>query len=149
MPVRGAEQFRELGRRLKEAGDEGGVLRRELLRSIRDATELLPEEIVASALNTLPRRGGLAARVAASKISRSTKLTGARAGVKITAENKDHINVMDQGFVRHPLFGNRSRWYREAVKPGWWSKPIEARGPRAKELIEEAMQKTKESIERL
>lgn len=147
--VRGSEQFRDLGRRLKEAGDEGGVLRRELLRSCEDATSLLREELVASALNTLPHRGGLAAVVAGSKISTQRRLTGSRAGVRVVTENEHHINTMDKGTVRHPLFGNRSKWFTEAVRPGWWSRPIDERGPRAKEKIEEAMQRTKESIERL
>lgn len=147
--VRGDAQLAALGRRLKEAGEDGGTLRREMLAAIRDATELLPEELVASALNTLPQRGGLAARVATSKITRSTRLSARRAGVTIKAEHKDHINSMDKGHVRHPLFGDRKHWYTEAVKPGWWTRPIEASGPRSRERIQEAMQRTKEAIERL
>lgn len=146
--VRGAEQFRELGRRLKEEGDRGKGLRRELFAAINDATVLLKEELVASALDTLPHRGGIGAVIAASRFTTSKRLAGNKAGVSIKATNPHSIGTIDRGRLRHPLFGNREHWYTQAVKPGWWSNPTRKRGPVARRDIEKAMETVKERIER-
>lgn len=146
MPVRGANQFRELAERLYSS-DRYDWTAEQFTKAIKESTVLLREEIIASALNTLPKRGGLAALVAGSEISQTMRRSGKRAGVTIRAKNKNHINSMDLGFVRHPLFGNRNKWYREAVNPGWWTKPTQASAPRVRAEIEAAMEIVKQRIE--
>lgn len=108
---------------------------------------LLKEELIASALNTLPHRGGLDRVVADSRITQTVRNTGRRAGVTIRAANKHHIDSIDKGIVRHPLFGNRNKWFEEAVKPGWWTRPTEASGTRVREEILKAMEVVKQRIE--
>ena len=31
------------------------------------------------------------------------------------------LQRLDDGRLRHPLFGDRGHWYSQPVKPGWWS----------------------------
>lgn len=34
------------------------------------------------------------------------------------------LNRMNDGRLRHPLFGRRGHWYPQAVTPGWWDKAM-------------------------
>lgn len=117
--------LRDLGLRFKEAGDEGKGLKRELLRTIREAGKPAIADVRASALGQLPRRGGLAQRVADSKFATQTRLGAKTAGVRIVGKSKFKIQFMDKGTVRHPVFGNRRAWVLQSVRPNWFDKTIE------------------------
>lgn len=119
----GAEQLGKLGRRLKEAGDK--EVRRELFKALNRATKKPKAEARLRALQTLPKRGGLAARVAASRFSTRNRTTRTGDAVlQIVARNPDNIRSIDKGRVRHPVFGHRDRWVAQPVKPGWFSIPM-------------------------
>lgn len=34
------------------------------------------------------------------------------------------LRSLDQGRLRHPLFGNRGHWYQQKVPKGWWTKSL-------------------------
>ena len=120
--ITGADQLKRLGAEFKAAG--AGGLRKEMLAEFRaEAAPLIQAERV-SALEILPRRGGLGARVARSKIRAANRLSGSSVGMRITANNSISLRQVDAGTVRHPLFGNRGHWYSEPVTPGWFDKPF-------------------------
>lgn len=56
--------------------------------------------------------------------------TGANPGVVLTAVAASgrpiNLSALDQGKLRHPLFGNKSHWYPQQVAAGWWSNPMQA-----------------------
>lgn len=143
--VVGAEQFQTLAKRLKTAGRAD--LRRELYQGINRAMRPARAAVRASALATLPSRGGLATRVANSKYRVSRRTTGSSVGIKLIATNRYDIGKMDRGRLTHPLFGNRRYWYEQAVRPGWWSQPVRALAPDARREIITAMNNIKEKIE--
>lgn len=143
--VRGADQFVALARRLKEAGEVD--LNRELYKGINDATLLLKEELAASALNTLPHRGGLGRVISESRITISKRSVGKTAGIRVKASSGHDIGAIDRGRVRHPLFGDKSHWYEQAVKPGWWSTPTGRSGLAARRGVDQAMENIKQKIE--
>lgn len=106
-------------------GDRG--LRIALQRNLRLATAPLLPEIKQSALDTLPRGGGLAARVAGAKLSTSISL-GRTVRVSIKAKGVQgsmDVKSMNLGRVRHPVFGNRSVWYTQQIRPNWFTAPVE------------------------
>lgn len=139
--VVGWEDFIEFGRKLKKAGN--GQLQREVNQGIVRAVRPLQAKVRASARETLPRRGGLAAT-----ISRSSMRTQRRAsGIRFTTTHRHDIRAMDRGRLRHPLFGNRERWYSQAVEPGWWSDPINASGQRVRAEIEVALINIRNQVE--
>ena len=83
----------------------------------------------ASRGGTTSRVESLASRVANAKYTVKV-LTGANPGVVLQATGssgrKINLQALDDGTVRHPLFGNKSHWYPESVKVGWWSEPMQA-----------------------
>ncbi len=149
----GAEQFFALSRRLKVAGDKD--LRRELYRGLNRAMKPLITEVRASALETLPKTGGLAAEIAGSKM-RTQRRTGAKSvGVKLIVTGPTlgsmgrgrDIGAINRGRLRHPLFGDRHHWYLQTVTPGWFSKPTDSSGPAVREQLLVAMKTVADKIE--
>lgn len=134
------ERFSSLPNRLREAASSS--LRRELDQALTRSVRDLPQALRASAVSTLPRRGGLGELTARTPIKISHLTSGSSVSVRVTASPRrglSDIARLDRGSVRHPLFGRRSRWYTETVSPGWWAKPIDAVATKARSEIEQAM----------
>ena len=118
--VRGAEQLAELSKRLKQLGDKD--LQRELSKGITQAMKPVRPALRKSARETLPRKGGLNKRVARAKITTRRN----RQGVRLQAGGpRSQVDELDKGRFRHPVFGDRSEWVYQPVKPGWWTRPTD------------------------
>jgi hypothetical protein len=141
---RGAEDLDRLGKRLKAMGDGG--LRSELLAGIRKAAKPLPQAVRASALEKLPQRGGLAARIAGSRMSTRTRLSGNNVGVRFEAKGVYNLRRMDRGQVRHMAFGNPKSWHTQEIPEGWFSQPIEDIAPDVRDDVNEAMSNVADKI---
>lgn len=158
------DDLKLLMRRLKEAGNRG--LSRELNKSITQAVMPLKKELPKSARRRLPRRGGLAERVATSKITVSKR----NFAVRLIMKNAYELKKMDDpGVIRHPVFPRRSRiqrvtgrnrgssrlnvnrkkwaWESQRIRKGWASDPMNATKAQAKQEIEDAMQRVFRQIE--
>lgn len=122
--VKGADQLAALAKQLKAAGDKG--LQKELYAGINRAAKPVVQEIRKSANGgKIPRRGGLAAAVGKSSIRTQRRVSSTRtAGVRIVATNKFSLYHLNQGIVRHPVFGKGQVVQR--IQPGFWSDPTEA-----------------------
>lgn len=78
-------------------------------------------------LGTLAQSESLAERVAAARFP--VKMIGGRhPTIRITATAKGNKKVdlesLDDGDLRHPLFGNRKHWYAQRVPSGWFTTPM-------------------------
>lgn len=124
--VQGAQQFRDLALRCKAADK---ALMTELRKGVGKAVRPLGEQIRAEVPAAMP--SGYAPVLSRSLRHRVSTRTGvANFGVSLTtfAEGKSdrrRVVAMDRGSLRHPLFGNRNRWYATRVRPGFWSRPVE------------------------
>lgn len=66
----------------------------------------------------------------AKAIMKRNRLTGQQVGVEIRVSKgkmppsmANIPSAAQRGMIRHPLFGDTSQWYGQAVMPaGWWSK---------------------------
>jgi hypothetical protein len=123
--VEGGAQLREVSLRLRAAGEVG--LKREMYAAIRVATQPAKDAVRASALATMPKSGGANVQIAGKKIISSTLIGPRSAGVRLKMRNQSQLN---SGQLRHPRFGDRSRWFTTNVPPGFWTRPLEAMRPR-------------------
>jgi hypothetical protein len=114
--LKGPEDLARLSRVLKAVGDKD--LQRELSKAIQAAMLPVREELPRSA-QRLPRRGGLAARVAASKTRIQRRNTGRAVGVRLRVDNEDNIRRIDKGTVRHPVFGRWRADPTDAARPAF------------------------------
>lgn len=125
LQITGADKFAAVAKALKKAGDK--ELQKELYSSINRATKPMRAEAKKSAERNLPRAGGLNKRVSRARMT-TRRRTGKNPGVRIVAKGMDQLALMDQGHVRHPVYGDRKRWVNQPIPDakGWFTEPMEA-----------------------
>lgn len=139
-----AAQFRSVSIRLKEADRSLMLLTR---RNIRAAVAPVIPAVRESARSSLPRSGGLNERVAATKIAVGISTSRRSAGVRLkmgqgTGRGRRHMNEINAGSVRHPLYGNREHWYTTPVEPGFFDRPVKAAQPAVAEACMAALRES-------
>src|SRR6266702_3963762 len=122
--TRGADKLARVSAALRAAGDKD--LQRELRRAMSRTTKPLRKAARDGALQILPHRGGLDEHVASTaRIATRVTANSSGARLRITGTSRDNLRRMDEeGIVRHPLFGNRKRWFDERIRPGWFTNPL-------------------------
>ena len=141
------EEFRRLARALKTAGEID--LRKHLTRQMQAAAKPLIPQARAAARRDLPRRGGLAERVAGAPM-RVTARTGQRdPGVRVIVGKRrgSGARAANAGTVRHPVFGT-DRWVSQEVTPGWFTQTMEDGAPTVRPGVEQAIRDTLDEIVR-
>lgn len=133
--IEGAEQLTLLARKLRDATKE---LRSELYRGINRAAKPLKQDVRESALKILPSRGGLAKRVAKSKIATKRRMSGVGAGVRLVGTSGYDIGSINRGRVRHLTYGHQP-WVNQTVPTGFWTQPLTAGAPKVAKEIQEVM----------
>lgn len=135
----GAEQLADVARRCKEAGDK--ELRRDLMRGINRSLKPAKAAVKAAALRELPRRGGLNRVIATSRIGSRSRTGGRNPAVFLTGKKAGHdLRSVDRGRLRHPVFGNKSVWVTQEIKPGWWSRTLQDQAPRVRREVVDVLE---------
>lgn len=136
--VYGQEHMRALRRQMEKAGQ--GDLRAELSASLRQAAVPLARAVDEAIPQYLPRRGGLAREVQGMTIEPVVGVTASTVRLKLRgrSEGRD-VRRMDAGTVRHPVYGNRSTWVSQPVKPGFWTKTLAKQGSKVRKAIDDAL----------
>lgn len=111
--------------------DDGREFRAELRAGIKLASSPLLRAVQHSALDTLPKHGGLNAWVARARYSTSVVMSGNRVGIRVKGTKSGHdLEAVDAGEVRHPVFGKwRAGVPPTRVEPGYFTKPMLASAP--------------------
>jgi hypothetical protein len=122
LEIEGADKLRIVTRALKQFGDKD--LSRGVYRGLNRATIPLRADARRSAATVLPQRGGLADRVAKSRMT-TRRRAGRNPGISIQAKGMPQLRAMDRGVVRHPVYG-RGPWVTQRITPGWFTDPMEA-----------------------
>ncbi|MFE9738810.1 hypothetical protein [Streptomyces sp. NPDC006477] len=162
--ITGTGQLIELSRSLRAAG--GPRLQQNFSRRIRRAAEPLHRDMQQTIRN-LPissqgrkagSRGGpspttrpLRATIAgAVKISvRASSNPGARIWVDRSALPSDLRGMaaaLNEGRIRHPVFGNRRRWVQQNTTPLWWENTVRAHTPRMQAEVARVLDDVRRSI---
>lgn len=142
LQVEGDDDLRRLGAELKQLGDK--QFRTEVFRGLSRAVKPLRQTALKSPhlVPGLPRRGGLAATLAAGLKGRGgvkskRKLSGRNVGISISGSSSGHdISAMNRGRLRHPVWGRqRGIWVNQSITPGFWDRPLVQEAPKAREDI--------------
>lgn len=137
----------ELQRRLRAAGHEN--IRASMQRRLRHAAEPLHDDLQSTIrgldISSQGRRGRpggpspttrpLRATIAeAIRISvRTSGNPGARIWLdkgRMPPDLKSVPDRLNEGRLRHPVFGNRRRWAQQTATPLWWDKTVRQHTPR-------------------
>lgn len=142
LEVRGAEKLAQVSRALRQSGDK--QLKKDLTRALREAAKPMVADARQAAKERLPHRGGLADRVARSRITVRVRTSGRQVGVRIVANGpKDqggvpvNIRALNAGKFRHPVYARGAdrekwAWVEQDIRPGWFDEPLTRRGPRVR-----------------
>lgn len=153
----GRAQLRELAARLKDAGEEGQGLRKELLKQLEAAAKPLAREI-GSAARLRPYMPDRYADVLAADLSvKISRQLSQNPRVLVTARGREHkrkVVQLEDGVIVHPVFaqGVRRSWIWKngrqtaGMKPGWFSDPVQAAGPDVRERALEAVAETMRKV---
>lgn len=164
--VIGTGQLLDLQAKLRRAGHEN--IRQSMQRRIRRAAEPLRDDLqnsirslsISSQGRGAGKRGGrspttrpLRASIAAA--IRISVRTGGNPGAKVwldRARLPDDIpvglvNRINEGRIRHPVFGNRRRWAQQNATPLWWDKTVRAHQPRITREVERVVDDVRRRLE--
>jgi glycerol-3-phosphate O-acyltransferase len=150
--IRGLQDLARLSHALREAGDEGKGLKRELYKGLNRETKQVRKEMRDAIGPALPHRGGLA-----DEVQRTTRFTmtvnssAANIGVRIRARGKHAIRRMNNtGTFRHPVFGNRDVWVNQSagVEKDFLDKPFEKSRPELRNAVLLTIARTRAQIYR-
>jgi hypothetical protein len=145
--VTGGAELRYVAGRLRKAAARD--LTRELRAGQRQAFRPLEPEIKLEAAATLPGAyGPLMARAVKVSLRRSAgAVYAARIYARGRAAKRD-VRAVNAGTLRHPLFGNRTRWFTTRVRRGFVDRPADRVMDRVLEESAQAAQKVLTSIAR-
>jgi len=122
----GADKFGAVAKALREAPKD---LRRESYVAMARAVKPLTQAVKDATATYMPSAYG--AEVARTIRVRTRRRGGMNAGITLvgTAKTKSgkvrEFVRLNEGRLRHPLFGNRGFWYDQRIKPGFWDQPLE------------------------
>jgi hypothetical protein len=144
--IQGADQLARLAKQLREAGAKD--LQAELGKAINRATKPIKADIRQSLKENLPKRGGLAKRAAASRLTTRRRTAAKTAGVRIVAKGTLSLYHLNQGQVRHRKDGKIDGGKVQSIAPGVWDKPAEAALPEVRRELVAAMDAVAKKIVR-
>lgn len=156
----------ELSRRLRAAGGEN--IRSSMHRRIRRAAEPLRDDLqdairglnISSQGRAAGKRGGpspttrpLRASIAAA--IRISVRAGARPGARVWVDKgrlppditMGVVNRLNEGRLRHPVFGNKRRWVQQNATPLWWDKTVRRHTPRMEREVARVLDDVRRRIE--
>ena len=148
----GAAEFRALAQRLKDAGEKG--LRRELTKAIQEAVKPLKDDILDPAhLEPHMPDNYVPALLRDLKVTTFSR-AGLDAGVSVRVEartprgNYRQVVKLEEGSIRHPLFGDRERWFTQfkGMRAGFFSEPVRQHGPQIRDAAVAAMHDVAQKI---
>jgi hypothetical protein len=101
-------------------------------KGIRSGIAPVRKAVRATAVESLPSRGGLNQWVAKTRINLNVRVGSSSARVRITggrnsAGGQSDINAIDRGRVRAPSWGRKGRddWHTQSVDPGFFTETID------------------------
>ncbi len=113
-------------------------------RRIRAILEPLKEEVKSSASESLPRSGGFAADIAASRFTTGIN----QSGVVFKMKDQYSLKKIDEGRLRHPVFGRmKDPWVMQPIHNHFWTKPVDEAKPEIQAAIIEAVEEVAKEIE--
>lgn len=164
--VTGTGQLLELSARLRRAGHEN--IRSSFQRRLRRAAEPLRADLqdgirhldIRSQGRGSGKRGGPSPttrplRAAIAEAIRISVRTGGSPGARVWLDKgrlppdipMGVVNRLNEGRLRHPVFGNKRRWAQQTATPLWWDKTVRAHQSRITREVERVADDVRRRLE--
>ncbi|WP_155054590.1 hypothetical protein [Streptomyces blattellae] len=163
--ILGTGSLLELSRRLRAAGGEN--IRASMHRRVRRAAEPLRDDLQSTmrGLNIRSQGRGSGNRGGPSPTTRPLRATiadairisvrtggdpGATVWVdkgRLPPDLKNMPKVINEGRIRHPVFGNRRRWVNQYAPPLWWDTTVRRHLPRMEREVARVLDDVRRRLE--
>lgn len=127
-----ADDYKRFAAKLKTADR---AVARGIRKRIRDAAGPIGRIIIETGSEGMPSRGGLRARLMASRPQ--VGMAGSMASINL--RKGANFASLNRGVLRHPLFGNRGRWYAQDVPAGAYTAALANLPPGARDNLTRVM----------
>jgi hypothetical protein len=137
----------QLGAAFKDAEKP---LQRRISAALRKAGAQIAADVPRIGAEKMPQRGGLAARLAAARGGVTVSLASKRVSVSIRAKTREGyaLRKIDQGQVRHPVYGNKSSWVVQPVPAHAFTDAFTEESPKAQKAMRDAVHLALQDIAR-
>ena len=164
--ILGTGQLIELQRRLRAAGHEN--IRSSMQRRSRRAAEPLRDDLqskirglsISSQGRGSGKRGGRSPttrplRAAIADAVRISVRTAGAPGARVWLDKgllppdipPGVVNRLNEGRLRHPVFGNKRRWTQQTTSARWWEKTVRAHQDRITREMERVVDDVRRKLE--
>lgn len=133
-----ADEYERFARKVKTVDR---VTRNGVRKRLRDSAKQFGPGIVSEGAEELPRRGGLASHVASKGRNPTVSITSTGARLVLGKKKGPQIGRMNDGNLRHPLYGNRKRWITQSVPAGTFTEAAEKRLPEMRDEVAKELTK--------
>lgn len=122
-------------------------LKSKIRRRMREVVKPLGPDIVREGAADLPSGGGLAEHVASKGGAPTVGQSSTGARLVLGKKRGPQIGRMNEGDLRHPLYGNRKRWITQSIPAGTWTKAGEERMPEIRDRVAREMNTILEGLD--
>ncbi len=141
-----SRQYVAAARAVRAAGATD--LKRAYSRALREVARPLGKTVLVVGARSLPKRGGLAARVATAKVG--VQASSLRATVSLKTREGYDLTAMSRGDLRHPVFarqgGGTRAWVRQRVNGGGFQQAFEANAGSVRKAMLQAGQDVLDNV---
>jgi hypothetical protein len=146
-----AAELESVARELRRQAD--GELFRELTSAMRRGVESAQDAVRTGLDPRHPKHYFAGTLVPDLDLKVSVSTTGREPGVSLvaigrTGQGKRALRRLDRGVLAHPLAGDRERWFRQDVEPGFFTGPAEAAEPQVLRELETALGRVADAADR-
>jgi len=128
--IDGVAKLALVGKAVRRMGSDRTLIKN-MTKRIKVLSAPVKAALKASAVETLPHRGGFGPWVAKAPVTVSVRRGSNTAGVSIregrnsgTGKRSD-LRRIDAGSTRHMLFGNPQHWYPQTIRAGFATRVLE------------------------
>lgn len=133
--IQGAEGLRLVGEAVRRLGSDRTIVT-QMTKEIRRAVPPIRRAVKANAVEYLPHSGGLNVWASKGRVTANVRRGAKNAGITIfdgrnSSRKRSDFDALNEGSIRHPLFGNREHWYPQVVRANFFTDAITDEGVQA------------------
>lgn len=148
----GVTGINALGALARDARLAGGKVLPDLRKRMGKLGPPAKKAVQTQARAKLPKSGGLAevmARAIRMRVKTDTGFTTAGVTLVTSASGRSrlrHIDAINRGTLRHPVYGRRGAWVTQRVPVGFWDAAMDETSDRAHQYVREVLAETARTL---
>jgi len=123
-------QYQRLASRLRTID---GDVKKQVNASLRKVATPVGKDVAVTAGSELPRRGGFGYEVAGARPG--VTASADKVSIRFNVRQRWYLAQIDDGVLKHPVFGRPKSTVTQHVRPGSFRRPFEAAAPKVRQEV--------------